>query len=118
VSDVLYRLAALPGGEKALPEKDEPLSVEELMAMVPGMMNGTYYTMTVLVQNRTPKNTPMGSFHTTPPEWAHVCAVVVVAKAIAAVASPKGTPIFLEGKERGEPSIMFEYPHLCVSASF
>jgi hypothetical protein len=63
VSDVLYRLAALPGGENAtLDENGPPPSVAHVMAMVPGMMNGKYYTMTVLVQNRTPKNTPMGQF--------------------------------------------------------
>ncbi|KAJ7476029.1 hypothetical protein FB451DRAFT_1132747 [Mycena latifolia] len=89
------RLATLPGGLKGRPPTEET-SVAQMMAMIPGMTSGKYLGLTVLVQNRTPKGTPM----------------VVVGKAIAAVASARGTPIFLEGKEPGEKTIMLDYPHL------
>ncbi|KAJ7707426.1 hypothetical protein B0H17DRAFT_1191927 [Mycena rosella] len=89
------RLATLPGGLKGRPATDEA-SMAQMMAMVPGMMRGKYLGLTVLVQNRTQSGTPM----------------VVVGKGIAAVASARGTPIFLEGKEPGEPSAMLDYPHL------
>ncbi|KAJ7126769.1 hypothetical protein C8R44DRAFT_779501 [Mycena epipterygia] len=93
------RLATLPGGLKATPNPDAPgppPSVGQMMAMIPGMTNGKYLTLTILAQNRSPKGKPM----------------VVVGKGIVAVASPRGTPIVLEGKDHGEKSLMLEYPHL------
>ncbi|KAJ6532041.1 hypothetical protein B0H19DRAFT_966575 [Mycena capillaripes] len=89
------RLATLPGGLKARPARDAA-SMQEVMAMIPGMMDGKYLALNILVQNRTLKAKPM----------------VVIGKGIVAVASPRGTPIFLEGKDHGEPSRMLEYPHL------
>ncbi|KAJ7644414.1 hypothetical protein FB45DRAFT_784449 [Roridomyces roridus] len=90
------RLATLPGGIKGRPPKDESLSVSKLMAMVPGMMDGKYLALRIMVQNRAPKAKPM----------------VVVGKAIGAFASAKGTPLFLAGKEPGEINAMVDYPHL------
>ncbi|KAJ7096524.1 hypothetical protein B0H15DRAFT_825547 [Mycena belliarum] len=90
------RLATLPGGIKGRPEK-ESATVGQMMAMIPGLTPGKYLSMTVLVQNRTPgKGRPM----------------VVVGMGIVAFASPKGTPIFMEGKEPGERSTTVDYPHL------
>ncbi|KAJ7762004.1 hypothetical protein DFH07DRAFT_739637 [Mycena maculata] len=90
------RLATLPRGMRARPEDQTP-SMGLLMAMTPGMTNGKYLALTIMVQNRSPKANPM----------------VVIGKGIAAVASTRGTPIILQGKEPGEPSIMLDtYPHL------
>ncbi|KAJ7017410.1 hypothetical protein C8F04DRAFT_1156511 [Mycena alexandri] len=90
------RLAALPGGIKSHTGNNQPRSVEHLMAMTPGMVDGKYLSLTILVQNRSPKAKPM----------------VVVGLGIVAVATPRGTPIILEGKDPGEPSRLLDYPHL------
>ncbi|KAJ7170897.1 hypothetical protein C8R43DRAFT_1150448 [Mycena crocata] len=90
------RLATLPGGAKADSQRGDPKSLHHLMAMIPGMLPGNILSMTILVQNRTLKGKAM----------------VVVGTGVVAVASPRGTPIILQGKEPGEPSIMLNYPHL------
>ena len=82
--------------------RSEEPSVEQLtqlMAMIPGATDGKFLTITVLVQNRIPKATPM----------------VVVGKAMVAVGSPKGTPILMQGKVAGEQAIMLEKPNLSVN---
>ncbi|KAJ7455223.1 hypothetical protein B0H11DRAFT_2176162 [Mycena galericulata] len=89
------RLATMPGGIKARPDRDTPASLAQLMAMTPGMTDGKYLSLRIMMQNRT-KATPM----------------VVVGLGVAAVASARGTPIILAGKEPGEKSVMLDYPHL------
>ncbi|KAJ7869972.1 hypothetical protein B0H13DRAFT_2062353 [Mycena leptocephala] len=86
------RLAALPGGLKNL-DSNDPRSI---MLMTPGMADGKYLSLRILVQNRTQKAKPM----------------VVIGKGIVAVASTRGTPVILQGKEPGETSRMLNYPHL------
>ncbi|KAJ6512961.1 hypothetical protein C8R45DRAFT_330721 [Mycena sanguinolenta] len=80
------RLATLPGGLKNLDSNDP----QTMLMMTPGMVNGKYLSLQVLVQNRSPKAKPM----------------VVMGAGIVAVASITGTPVFLEGKEPGETSTM------------
>ncbi|KAJ6507916.1 hypothetical protein C8R47DRAFT_1099977 [Mycena vitilis] len=87
------RLATIPASMQKKVTPDNPAMV---MASVPGMMKGKYLAVRILVQNRSPKAKPM----------------VVIGKGIVVVATPKGTPIILEGKDRGEPSTMLDYPHL------
>ncbi|KAJ7158543.1 hypothetical protein C8R46DRAFT_907074 [Mycena filopes] len=83
-----------PPREMALEGEDSPQSRANLIAMTPGMVDGKYLSLTILVQNRSTK--PM----------------VVVGLHIAAVASPRGTPLIMEGKDPGEPNCMLDYPHL------
>ncbi|KAF8206164.1 hypothetical protein K438DRAFT_1963259 [Mycena galopus ATCC 62051] len=65
------------GGRNKL-DRDDPRT---MLMMAPGYADGKYLSLQILVQNRSPKAKPMG-------------------KGIVAVASPRGTPIILEGKER------------------
>jgi hypothetical protein len=53
---LLCRLAALPGGLKNL-DSNDPRSI---MLMTPGMADGKYLSLRILVQNRTQKAKPMG----------------------------------------------------------
>ncbi|KAJ7261737.1 hypothetical protein B0H12DRAFT_1047890 [Mycena haematopus] len=78
------RLAPLPGGMKSLND-DDPRTI---LLMTPGMADGKYFSLRVLVQNRSPKAKPM----------------VVIGKGIVAVASARGAPIIMEGREPGEPT--------------
>ncbi|KZP02967.1 hypothetical protein FIBSPDRAFT_1021974 [Athelia psychrophila] len=79
------RLATLPGGLKNRPGRNgPPPSMEQMMAMIPGAMDGRILTLTVLVQNRTPKATPMDVWY------------------FMAMGTPAGTPIIMEGKTEGE----------------
>ncbi|KAJ7364332.1 hypothetical protein DFH08DRAFT_1073097 [Mycena albidolilacea] len=89
---ITCRLATLPAHQFKNLKPEDPRT---LMLRTPGLVDGKYLSMRILVQNRT-KGTPM----------------VVIGKGIVAVASARGTPIILEGKDAGEPSTMLEYPHL------
>jgi hypothetical protein len=71
-------------------------SFEHLMNMIPGQRNGKYLSLTVLVQNRMKKPTPM----------------VVVGKAIMAVGTVAGSPIVRRGKEKWEPNLDLDLPNL------
>ncbi|KAJ7756144.1 hypothetical protein B0H14DRAFT_2977911 [Mycena olivaceomarginata] len=85
---ITCRLATLPAHQFKNLKPEDPRT---LMLRTPGLVDGKYLSMRILVQNRT-KGTPM----------------VVIGKGIVAVASPRGTPIILEGTDAGEPSTMLD----------
>lgn len=94
----IYRLATIPGGVESYsrPDSDAIPSFEHLMNMIPGQKNGKYLSLTVLVQNRMKKPTPM----------------VVVGKAIMAVGTVAGSSIIRQGKEKWEPNLDLDLPNL------
>jgi len=96
------RLATIPGGIESYSlssDSDAIPSFEHLMNMIPGQKNGKYLSLTVLVQNRIKKPTPM----------------VVVGKAIMAVGTVAGSSIIRQGKEKWEPNLDLDLPNLgCV----
>jgi hypothetical protein len=95
----VVRLATIPGGIESYtrrPDSGTMPSLEHLMNMIPGQTKGKYLSLTVLVQNRMKKPTPM----------------VVVGKVIMAVPTAAGSPIIQQGKERWEPNLNLDLPNL------
>ena len=89
----------IPGGIESYslsPDSNAIPSFDHLMNMIPGLKNGKYLSLTVLVQNRMKKPTPM----------------VVVGKAIMAVGTVAGSSTIRQGKDKREPNIDLDLPNL------